>query len=181
MTPRLDAGPVLVQRRLAIEPDETAGQLEARLAILGPEAVLEAIGRLIEGHTSGIPQDPTQATKALRIKKTDGLIDWSRSAEQIRNQIRAMDPWPRAYTFWLRSEGPSVRLILDHVAVQTETSRIEPGTILVADASAGLLNVACGSGVLTIQRLQVSGKRPMTAGEFLRGHPLRPRPVRQFA
>ena len=92
MTPRLDAGPVLVQRRLAIRPDETAGQLEPRLATLGPGAVLEAIGRLVEGDTSGIPQNPTQATKAPRIKKTDGLIDWSRSAEQIRNQIRAWIP-----------------------------------------------------------------------------------------
>jgi methionyl-tRNA formyltransferase len=173
MTPRLDAGPVLVQRRLAIKPDETAGQLEARLASLGPDAVLEAIGRLAEGDTSGIPQDPTHATKAPRIKKADGLIDWSRSAEQICNQIRAMDPWPRAYTFWLSSDVPPLRLILDEVAVQAETLPVEPGTIQIADASAGVLSVACGSGSLMIHRLQPSGKRPMTAGEFLRGHPLR--------
>jgi methionyl-tRNA formyltransferase len=172
-TPRLDAGPVLVQRRLAIEPDETAGQLEARLATLGPDAVLEAIGRLAEGNTTGIPQDPTLATKAPRLKKTAGLIDWSRSAEQIRDQIRAMDPWPRAYTFWLSADGPPLRLILDVVAVQAGTPSAEPGMILIADASAGVLSVACGSGSLIIQRLQPSGKRPMTAGEFLRGYPLR--------
>src|SRR5206468_11351590 len=81
MTPRLDAGPVLVQRRLAIQPDETAGRLELRLAALGPETVLEAIGRLAAGDTSGIPQDPAKATKAPRLKKSDGLIDWSRPAE----------------------------------------------------------------------------------------------------
>src|SRR5260370_42493305 len=84
-----------------------------------------------------------------------------------------MDRWPRAYTFWLNSEGPPLRLILDEVAVQAETSPTEPGRILTADASAGVLSVACGSGSLTIHRLQPSGKRPMTAGEFLRGHPLR--------
>jgi methionyl-tRNA formyltransferase len=171
MTPRLDAGPVLVQRRLAIEPDETAGQLEPRLASLGPEAILEAIARLTAGDTTGIPQDATQATKAPRLKKTDGLIDWSRSAEQIRNQIRAMDPWPKAHTFWLRPDGAALRLILED-ALPSGTPAAEPGTINVADASAGVLSVACGSGSLTIHRLQPSGKRPMTAGEFLRGHPL---------
>ena len=173
MTPRLDAGPVLVQRRLAIRPDETAGQLEPRLATLGPGAVLEAIGRLVEGDTSGIPQNPTQATKAPRIKKTDGLIDWSRSAEQIRNQILRDGSLAESLDRFARPRVPSLRLILDQVAVQTESSRIEPGMILIADASAGHLNVACGSGVLAIQRLQASGKRPMTAGEFLRGHQLR--------
>jgi methionyl-tRNA formyltransferase len=173
MTPWLDAGPVLVQRRLVIMPDATAGQLEARLATLGPDAVLEAIARLAEGNTTGITQDPTQATKAPRLQKTDGLIDWSRSAEQILNQIRAMDPWPRAYTFWLSADGPPLRLILDDVAIQAGTPSAKPGTILIADASAGHLSVACGSGSLTIHRLQPCGKRPMTAGEFLRGYPLR--------
>jgi methionyl-tRNA formyltransferase len=174
MTPRLDAGPVLVQRALAILPDETAGQLEPRLAALGPDAVLEAIARLAAGDTSGIPQDAALATKASRLKKTDGLIDWSRTAEQIRNQIRAMDPWPKAFTFWLGPDGPAVRLIVEAVTIEPETPSVAPGTIVAADAAAGTLRVACGTGALRIVRLQPAGKRLMSAGEFLRGHPAQP-------
>ncbi len=172
MTPRLDAGPVLLQRRLAIEPNETAGQLEERLAALGPEAVLEAIARLTAGDATGIPQDGACATKAPRLTKADGLIDWRRSAVEIRNQVRAMDPWPTAYTFWLRPRGAPMRLILDSVSVSSELPSALPGIIVAADAGAGLLKVACGRGELTVNRLQPAGKKPMSAAEFLRGHPL---------
>jgi methionyl-tRNA formyltransferase len=172
MTPRLDAGPVLVQKRLAIEPHETAGQLEPRLAALGPAAVLEAIELLAAGKTDGIPQDTAQATKAPRIKKIDGLIDWRRSAEKIRNQVRAMDPWPKTYTLAPRGEGQPLRIVLDAVAVKSDGGSVPPGTIIAADVAAGELVVACGQGALAIIRLQPEGKRSMTAGEFLRGHPL---------
>lgn len=174
MTPRLDAGPVLVQRRLTIEADETAGQLEPRLAALGPDAVLEAIARLAAGDTSAIPQDVGLATKAPRLKKSDGLIDWSQSAEQIRNQIRAMDPWPKTFTFWLRPDGPPVRLIIESVAVLSDMQAVAPGTIVAADAATGTLRVACGQGALSIISLQPAGKRPMSVGEFLRGQPVQP-------
>ena len=172
MTPQLDAGPVLVQKRLPIEPNETAGQLEPRLAALGADAVMEAIARLVAGDTTGIRQDPSQATKAPRLKKTDGLVDWSRSAEQIRNQIRAMDPWPKAYTFWRRDGGPPLRLILVSATALEGEAAGTPGEILIADAAIGRLVVACGTGSLAIERFQPSGKRSMSAGEFLRGHPL---------
>jgi methionyl-tRNA formyltransferase len=153
MTPRLDAGPVLVQKRLAIEPDETAGQLEPRMSALGPAAVLKAIELLAAGKIEGIPQDTSQATKAPRLKKTDGLVDWSRSAEGIRNQVRAMDPWPKAHTFVPRGEEQPLRIILDAVAVET-ASAPPAGTIIAADAVTGALIVACGQGALTIIRLQ---------------------------
>ena len=172
MTPRLDAGPVLVQKRLAIAPDETAGQLEPRLAALGPAAVLDAIELLAAGKIDGIPQDPAQATKAPRLKKTDGLIDWNRSANEIRNQVRAMDPWPKTYIYAPRDGAQPLRIILDEVAVRMETASAEPGTVIAADAAAGELVVACGCGVLAITRLQPEGKRSMSAGEFLRGYPL---------
>jgi methionyl-tRNA formyltransferase len=172
MTPRLDAGPVLVQKRLAIEPNETAGQLEPRMAALGVDAVIEAISRLVTGNMAGIPQNASQATNAPRLKKTDGLIDWSRSAEQIRNQIRAMDPWPKAYTFWRRDNAPPMRLILESAMVVGGEAAACPGEILAADTAAGRLIVACAAGSLAIDRLQPSGKRSMSAGEFLRGHAL---------
>ena len=173
MTPQLDAGPVLVQRRLPIEPDETAGQLEPRLAALGPVAVLEAIELLAAGKIESIPQDPSQATKAPRLKKKDGLVDWSRSAEEIRNQVRAMDPWPKAYTFVPRGEEQPLRIILDEVAVETIDASMPAGTIIAADTATGVLVVACGRGALAITHLQPEGKRSMLSAEFLRGYPLR--------
>jgi methionyl-tRNA formyltransferase len=173
MTPLLDAGPVLVQKRLAIEPNETAGQLEPRLAALGPAAVFEAIELLSAGKTEGIPQDPSHATKAPRLKKTDGIVDWRRSAEEIRNQVRAMDPWPKAYTFVPRGEGQPLRIILDEVAVESIDASMPAGTIVGADTATESLVVACGRGALAITRLQPEGKRSMSSAEFLRGYPLR--------
>jgi methionyl-tRNA formyltransferase len=173
MTPRLDAGPLLVQKRLTIQPDETAGQLEPRLAALGPVAVLEAIELLAAGKTDCIPQDPAKATKAPRLKKTDGLIDWRRSAQEIRDQVRAMDPWPKTYAFAPRGGGQPLRVIVDEVAVKTEATSAPPGSIIAADTATGELVVACGRGTLAIIRLQPEGKRSMSASEFLRGHPLR--------
>jgi methionyl-tRNA formyltransferase len=175
MTPRLDGGPVLATRRTAIGPDETTPELEARLAELGVEAVHEAIERLERWDRRGplgTPQDPALATKAPRLKKEDGLVDWSRSADQIRNQVRALKPWPTTYTFWHRSRGEPLRLILDEVAVAATPQRAgEPGEVVKSDGQR--LVVAAGQGALEIRRLQPAGKRVMDASEFLRGYPVR--------
>ncbi len=169
MTPRLDAGPVLSQRRLAIEPNETAGQLEERLATLGGLAVLEAIAKLANGETTGIPQDPALASRAPRLKKSDGLVDWRRTAAEILNQVRAMHPWPKAHTLWRRPEGQEMQLILEEVAVSAEQNATanSSGEVTVA---ADRLVVACGAGSLAIERLQPAGKRVMSAAEFIRGY-----------
>ncbi len=94
MTPQLDAGPCIAQCRVAIGPDETAAELEIRLADLGARLVCETIDRLEAGRTEAIPQDAALACKAPRLKKTDGRIDWSRSAAAIKNQIRGSRPGP---------------------------------------------------------------------------------------
>jgi methionyl-tRNA formyltransferase len=181
MTPRLDAGPCLVQKRMQIGPDETAMDLEPRLAELGVSAVLEAIELLESGRAgAAIPQDPKLASKAPRLKKTDGLVDWSRSALEIRNQVRAFQPWPKTYTFWRRREGEPLRLIFEDVAVAADEvvkvtlgghSRPAPGTVICADRQS--LMILCGQGALLPQIVQPAGKRSMSIGEFLRGHPVR--------
>ena len=102
MTPGLDAGPLLAQQRTPIEPDEDAGELETRLAAMGAEAVLRVVDELESGTASGIVQDKTLASKAPRLKKEQGSVDWSRPAQAIKNQVRGLRPWPRAYTFWHR-------------------------------------------------------------------------------
>jgi methionyl-tRNA formyltransferase len=180
MTPLLDAGPALVQCRTPIGPNETAPELEARLAILGRDAVLEAMKMLAQGEAAqSSVQDAKLATKAPRLKKEDGLVDWSRLAVDIFNQVRALQPWPKTYTFWQRSQTESLRLILERVQplertihASAGTASHPPGTVVTAQEND--LIVACGQGLLRIEAIQPAGKRTMLAGEFLRGHPLRP-------
>jgi methionyl-tRNA formyltransferase len=175
MTPQLDGGPCLVQTRTPIGPEETTPELEARLAELGVAAVLEAINLLASGEASKTPpQDPKLATKAPRLKKEDGLVNWSRPAAAIANQVRALQPWPKTYTFWQRPEGEPLRLILEKVSPQQarEESHTSPGNVI--EASKDALIVACGEGQLQIDLIQPAGKRTMSAAEFLRGHPIQP-------
>jgi len=171
MTPGLDAGPCLGVDRVTIDPDETAGELEARLAERGGELVLSVIEALAAGTAQPIKQDRTQASKAPRLEKEHGVIDWSRPALAIKNQVRALDPWPRAYTQWNRGAGEPLRLIIhrtqvtDAAAAQTT----EPGVIIEAGPR---LLIATGAGALEITAIQPAGKRVMAANEFLRGYPL---------
>jgi methionyl-tRNA formyltransferase len=176
MTPRLDGGPILATRTTAIGPDETHPELEARLAKLGIEPVHEAIERLASWDGSspiGTSQDPAKATKAPRLKKQHGAVDWSRSAEQIRNQIRALKPWPGTFTFWKRASGEPLRLVIDEVSVvplDEQAPRV-PGQVLVSDGKQ--LIVATGDGGLSIAAIAPAGKRHMSASEFLRGYRIR--------
>jgi methionyl-tRNA formyltransferase len=172
MTARLDSGPCLVQRRTSIGPDEDAVQLERRLSEIGVAAVHEALAMIAhwDGQSPlGVVQDPRAATKAPRLKKTDGEVDWTRSAQQIANQVRALKPWPGTFTTWRRAHGEYLRLILDHVSVAADVARAgQPGEVVLVDKSR--LLVATGDGLLSLDRIQPAGKRSMAIEEFLRGH-----------
>lgn len=184
MTPALDAGSVIVARSTPIGPNETAPDLEARLALLGADAVTEAIAR-IEATTAagrpidelGTPQDPALATRAPRLTKADGVVDWSLPAVHIERLRRALEPWPRTTTTFTRSDGRSQRLVLEDLAVvsvppQSAAEHPIPGTVLVA--AAGRIVVACGAdGAVEIRRLVPEGSRSMPAADYLRGSPLR--------
>ena len=103
----------------------------------------ETIDLLELGHVPALPQDAALASKAPRLKKTDGLIDWTRPAAAIKNQIRAMEPWPKTYTYWHRPTGPPVRLILGPVSgVESGTTDVVPGVVL--EASGNRLLIAAG-------------------------------------
>jgi methionyl-tRNA formyltransferase len=172
MTPRLDGGPCLVQRATPIEPDEDAIALETRLARLGVEAVHEALALLAAWDRHGplgTPQDPARVTRAPRLQKSDGQVDWTRSAERIRNQVRALKPWPGTFTVWRRPVG-ELRLILDQVSLGPphDEAAADPGTVVLAGKQQ--LGIATGAGTLSIDRLQAAGKRVMGIEEFLRGH-----------
>ncbi len=174
MTPRLDAGPCLISSRVAIGKTEDAVELECRLAEIGVQAVSEAITLLDSWDREsvlGTVQDASQATKAPRLKKADGVVDWTRSAEQISCQVRAFKPWPGTYTEWHGAGRQPLRLILEQAAVaETTHPTAEPGTVV--DGPSGKLMVAAGSGTLELLQVQPAGKRVLSAAEFLRGYPL---------
>jgi methionyl-tRNA formyltransferase len=168
MTPGLDAGPCLAQERTPIDPDEDAGMLETRLAALGAKLVLRVVDELAAGTARPVEQNPGEASKAPRLTKEHGAIDWSRAAAEIKNLVRALRPWPRAYTFWHRSEGPPVRLNIDRVQLATPGD-VASASGTVVNASHHLL-VSTGDGLLEILEVQAAGKRAMSAAEFLRGN-----------
>jgi methionyl-tRNA formyltransferase len=169
MTPKIDAGPVIAQGRTPIGPEETADLLEDRLAEIGSWLIRRTIDSLESGSLEALPQDPTLASKAPRLNKTDGEIDWSRPAEAVRNQIRAFQPWPAAYTFWNRSQGAPLRLIVGPIKIIDDSSHsASPGTVV--DTAADRLIVATGQGCAELTTLQPAGKRAMAIREFLLGY-----------
>jgi methionyl-tRNA formyltransferase len=168
MTTGLDAGAVLAQEAVDIGDQETAGDVEARLAALGARLALEVISCMEKGPVSGTKQDPNLVTKAPKLKKEDGLVDWSRSARQVCNQIRAMQPWPTAYTFFHHTGQPPLRLLITKaVADDSTTAAARPGHAESEGTQA--LFVATAEGRVKVVEVQPAGKRRMTAEEFLRG------------
>jgi len=172
MTPALDAGDLVAVVKTPIGPEETAGELEFRLAELAAKVGVEVVDQMARGPVSGAPQDPALVTRAPKLKKEMGDLDWAESAGRLALVVRAMQPWPTAFTHWVRpSEGkPPVRLLVVRArAVPGEAHGAEPGTLLPPPADLGCLRVATGGGVLEILSLQPAGKAVMEAGPFLRG------------
>ena len=164
----MDTGDMLLQERVQIEPDETAGALSPRLAAVGGRLLVETIRRLKEGDLPRVPQDHTQATLAPLLKKEDGVIDWRRPAIDIANQVRGMSPWPGAYTYageerWMVCRATATgELAVDH----------PPGSVARLGKE-GIL-VATGQGLLTITELQPANSRKMSAAQYLAGHSVAP-------
>lgn len=191
MTPKLDAGPVIATRRTPIGPKETAGQLEARLSVLGVQATLEAIDRLANlpeestekcnatGNGPGLalagePQDSLRSSRAPRLSKAEGRILWTRRAEELDWHVRGMQPWPGAFTEMPAGEGrrsQPVRLMIQDVDVTDRmvAEEIAAGTVEIEGAE---MFVAAGDRWLRINRLTPAGRREMSTEEWLRGRPV---------
>lgn len=163
---RLDAGELLLQRRVPIDPHQTAEQLSDRLAGVGAELLVEAVERLAQGRAVFTPQDERQATSTPKLTKEHGRIDWRQSAVAIERHIRAMTPWPGAYTEW---QGQPLKLWAAHTDPRA-TGGGPPGQIL--EVSPEGLTVATGEGMLVIEEVQLASRRHMSAREFLAGHRL---------
>ncbi len=160
------------RRHALVRPRRRSGRTRRRASskiaspLLGAPLVLEAIEALVAGTATILPQDASAVTKAPKLKKDDGRIDWSQPAETIHNLVRAMQPWPIASTDWERAPGTVVRLIVHETRV--EDAHGEPG--LVIEAKGDRLVVAAGSGAVRLVRVQLEGKKAMGAEEFLRGY-----------
>lgn len=171
--PRLDAGPILAVARTPIEPEETAGALEDRLAQLAVPLVPHVLQGIAAGKFEALPQEEGEVTRAPKLRKEMGVIDWARPAIELDWHVRGMQPWPNAHTFSHVSGRPEQRLVV--LAVKPEPSQksaAAPGTVVRADKEG--LWVQTGDGVLRLVRVQPDGKKPMSGDEYLRGNPLRP-------
>jgi methionyl-tRNA formyltransferase len=160
----LDAGPMMATARRPIGNDENSVGVERDLASIGAALLVATVDDLAAGRATETPQNDAEATYAHRLIKADGLIDWSRTAEQIHNLVRGMHPWPHAFTF-LHHE----RFIV-HRSTWSADDTGEPGTIV--RASGDELAIAAGHGTLHIHDIQAEGKRLMHTREFLAGHRL---------
>ena len=164
----MDTGPVLLERRVAIDPDETSGELLARLSPIGADALLEAIALLERGDAKPITQDHAGATHARMLEKSDGAIDFAQPAAAVAARIRGVDPWPGAQAL-LR--GQIVKLFRARPAKQESAEKGSepnfPGTVIAADATG--LHVTCGDGVVVIREIQAPGRKRLTAKQFADG------------
>ena len=160
MVPALDAGPVILALPVEIMPDETAGELQLRLAEVGAEGIVEALAMLDIGGAPEQPQDDALVTYAKKIDRAGAQVDWSQPAAVVQRLVRAYDPKPGA---WTRLGDAEVRLFGARVAGSLHGT---PGTILVADEDG--IAVACGEGAVRIAEVHVAGRRRQRAVEWIR-------------
>ena len=173
--PKLDAGPILGVVKTEIGEHETSGELHDRLAELTVPLAVEIVNQIESGDTQPSFQDPSLVTKAPRLRKEEGKIDWNQSAKQISCHIRAMQPWPKPSTHLLIADAEAaskktIRVLLTKSRPVTESVSGEPGSIHIHDVDgAKRLLVQTGDGTLEILTIQPEGKRPMEPAVFLNG------------
>lgn len=166
MDERMDTGPILFQEEIPILQDETFGQLHDRLALKAGDLIIKALNQMAGNPIKESPQDHSMATYAPKIEKSTFLIDWKQHANRISALIRALDPRPGAYT---TIQGKEVKLFSSRV-VDEDRLDVVPGKVLRDEE--GCLCVETGKGVIEIREVQYSGKKRLTAPDFLRGFSL---------
>lgn len=166
MVKELDAGPIYLKKKLAIDPEENAGELSQRLAPLGASLLLETLQRICSEGLQPQPQPEQGISFAPKLRKQDGEIIWNLSALEVHNRIRGMNPWPGSYTHY---RGVYLRVHRATVA-DSKICGYDAGTIVRAGGER--IEVACGVGTIRILELQAQGRRVNDAASFLRGFEL---------
>lgn len=173
VVPKVDAGAITAQQEVVIDPRWNVTDLTHALAEAGATLVKWSVAELQAGTLQLHKQPRIGISKAPRLTKSDGIIDWTKSAEEIHNLVRGVTPWPGAQTWHGEEPNTKMQLLLTRTEVVAETQvEMRPGEV-VGVSEAGL-DVACGKGVLRVLKLKPAGKREMSAGEFLHGHRWRP-------
>ena len=167
LKPAVDAGDILNQERVAIGEDETAGELEARLQVIGARVLVDSIDGLADGTLQPVPQATAGVSRAPKLTREDGRLDWEQSTAQIHNRVRGANPVPGAFTEW----GDGAVLKIHRCRPCAAARRAPPGTVLCADREQGLV-IATGDGAVALTQVQPAGKASMDAGAFLLGYPL---------
>lgn len=163
----MDTGDILLPAKAELADDETAGSLFNKLSRLGAATLMEALELLRQGKLLATSQDHHLATKAPPLKKEDGLLDWSKPAQELQCRIRGLDPWPSSFSYL---EDKRFRFFSPEVVYKK--SDAPPGTVISTEGQ-GLL-IATGEYSLLIKEIQPDGKKRMEVSAFLRGHPLTP-------
>jgi methionyl-tRNA formyltransferase len=161
----LDTGPVFVQEAISIAADETATKLHNRLAKLGAALLNKHLNDILAGRLLPSYQNDNLATYAPMIKKEAGAIDWHQPVGQVDRHIRAMTPWPSAFTTW---SGKMLKILAAEPIKDTHLPSGLPGQVVLYEGAAVIL---AEKGGLRLKRIQLSGKRAMEADDFLHGQP----------
>ena len=159
----MDTGPLLMKEVVPIGDDDTAQTLHDRLSAVGAELLVKTVDGVLKGTVKPVPQDEGGATYAPMLTKEDGRIKWDATAVEIKNLVRGLFPWPGAYTRW---EGKAVKIT--KVAARPGENTDAPGIILAVGEKG--IEVAAGSGIVTVLELQPESKRKMTAADFIKGY-----------
>ncbi len=164
----IDTGDMILQVKLPIAKEETGGSLFDKMALLGGDAIIEALQKIEDNIALRIPQDNDKATYVKMISKEMGKIDFAQPAEKIERLVRGLNPWPSAYT-WL--EGKTLKLWKTDVEEdKADYANCLPGEVV--EVRRDSLAVKTGKGILVIRELQLEGKKRMAAEAFLRGYPI---------
>ena len=162
----MDTGPVIVRTYVELKGDEEAGELTHRLFDLGGNLLRDSLGPWVNGELRAQPQDESVATISRKLERADGLADWTLPAETLARRGRAFTPWPGLYTEW---QGKTLKLLETRALPDNSGTGTEPGRV-VAHVSGSALCVTTALGMLSLDRIQMEGRRAVTGEEFLRGY-----------
>ena len=164
MDPGVDTGPIINQQAISILPHDTAGTLAERLAELGASLLVESLPAYLNGEIIPQPQDDSQATYASMLKKEDGILDFTQTADQLARRVRAFNPWPGAYTLW------QSQILKIHraraITPEDQVTPVTPGQLMIYQ---GMPAIGTAQGLLSLDELQPAGKKPMPGKVFLQG------------